>query len=184
VSANIQSREDIIAALRNKIAQILSIPASSVENGKSIWNLFPPNLGRAQAPEVTSFCLYVSNEFKIYLTEREWEAPTLEKLAAHIMEKQANPQHMLAQIKKDRESQKKGLKIALITFPVLFGLCGILIMSGARKPVTFGNILCYVGLIALMEVIVILLWITTTKNFNREIEPILQFYNSRSGAKA
>jgi hypothetical protein len=177
VNANRQSREQIIAALRDKISAILSIPASSVENSKHIWKLFPPNSGRVESKELTEFGLYVANEFKVYLTEREWDAPTLAKLADHIVEKQANPEHMLAQIKKDWADQRMGLKVALICWPIIFGLCGIFSVTEAPPEKRLYAAIFMAGLICFMELITLAGWVGNGRKFKRQTEPVLQFYN-------
>lgn len=178
MNVNGQSREQIIAALRDKISAILSIPALSVENSKHIWELFPPNPGRVEAKEVTEFCLYVADQYKVYLTEGEWEAPSLAELADHILEKRANPEHMLAQLRKDRADQRKGLKAALIVFPILFGLCGVVMAYEAPPEKRVAGVIIMAALICFMESIVITIWVATSRKFKRQTEAVLQFYDS------
>jgi hypothetical protein len=177
VNADRRSREQIIAALRDKISAILSIPASSVENSKHIWKLFPPNSGRVESKELTEFALYVANEYKVYLTEREWEAPTLAKLADHIVEKQANPEHMLAQLRKDWADQRKGLKVALIVWPIIFGLVGVFGVNGAPPERRLYGAIFMAALICFMELVAMAIWVGTSRKFKRQAEPVLQFYN-------
>ena len=114
-----QSKEEIVAEMQEKIAQILSIPTSSIESSRSFWELFPPNSRYIESKEISQFCEFVCNQYKVYLAEREWEASSLSNLAEIIIKKQANPEKVMKQVKEERESRRKGMQVTIFFFMFL-----------------------------------------------------------------
>ena len=60
--------------------------------------------------------------FDVYLTEEEWENPTLELLAQTIYRKRANPDESIADWNRERSEIRKG---ARITFALLNGFLAL-----------------------------------------------------------
>ena len=177
MTASRSTKEQIIVDLRDSISQILSIPTTDIEKSKDFWELFPPG-NRYEPTQVTHFVLHVSNTYKVYLSEREWEASTLAELADHILERQASPQLMLEQIKEDMANQKKGLRISLIAFPVMFGLCGVIFyLTEPTVAVKLRGLLVCLGGTVFAELIVLFLDARENKKFNAEVQPVLKHYH-------
>ena len=143
MNGNETSKEQVILDLRDRISKILSIPSSDLDKSENFWDLFPEGY-RYEPRQVTEFVGYISNNYKVYLSERQWEAPTLPKLADHILERQANPQHMLAQIRKDRADRNKGLRLSLIAFPIIFAVCGVGLFLLGLHPLRSGAAFSFV----------------------------------------
>jgi hypothetical protein len=183
-----KTKEQIIVDLRDKISEILSVPADTVEKSESFWELFPrPN--RVTPKKTREFLKYVVSEYKVYLTDDEWElVNTLSKLADHIIEKQSNPQHMLAQIRKDLANRKDGYRQNLVFVSVFFGgfLLWILysiitFKSGtvveAFKGIELRRLFIFAALIVSCGLTAVLGNRTDKKRFKEEIAPVLQHYN-------
>jgi hypothetical protein len=63
------------------IASHAGVAAETIGRGGSIWLRFPAGSGRTNHPSVTSFVADVHSQFDVYLTEDEWEEPSVDILA-------------------------------------------------------------------------------------------------------
>ena len=178
MNKNPMSREQIILYLRGKVSQILSVPISEIDRTENFWDLFPRGSRYEPPKEVIEFTKYISETFKVYLTELQWEAPTLVKLADEILDRQSDPQGMLSQIRKDMAEFRRGLRISLIAFPIMFGLCGVVIfVAEPSPPGKLRAIIVTLGCIGFAELVVLLLARREKRKFNEEIQPVVKHYN-------
>jgi len=147
-------------------------PPNEIDPGKPLWNYFPRNRRYAQAKEVTEFCLWVANEYKVYLTEKEWQNPTATHLAEIITKKQNDPSRMLLQIEKVQNDFKKGLIWSCLLALGMGSLSLYLTWSTPHARPTG------IALFFLFIASVVLLSLREKWNFYKEIKPVLNHYKN------
>jgi Flp pilus assembly protein TadB len=85
---------------------------------------------------------------------------------------------MLEQIKKAMANRKKGLRISLIAFPVMFGLCGVIfLLTEPMVALKLRGLLVCLGGTAFAELSVLFLAAGENKKFNAEVQPVLKHYH-------
>jgi hypothetical protein len=127
---SLKTQREIRERLVALIALHTGVSAESVARESSIWDNFQPSKTRGEHPTVTSFIDGVQSEFKVYLTEEEWEDPTPESLAQTVRAKLENPAASLADWTRERDGELKGIKISMVFFTVLFGPIAFFSASG------------------------------------------------------
>src|SRR5215208_5544653 len=105
-----QPKGDIRDALVALIARNARVPVQSIERNRSVWEHFPPS-GRTEPPSMTSFVEEVRATFDVFLTEEEWEDPTLEELVQIVYAKSANPGKSIADWHREQTATQKGTKV-------------------------------------------------------------------------
>ena len=93
---------------------------------------------------MTSFIDGVQSEFKVYLTEEEWEDPTPESLAHDVRAKLENPAASLADWTHDRKSTLSGFITMFVVTNVLIVGVGVASVVGTweqRASVMVGLLL-------------------------------------------
>jgi hypothetical protein len=91
------------------------------EPDTSIWGRFPSSGAGTEHPTVTAFVKDVESTFDVYLTEEEWEDPTVQSLTETIHAKRLNPDKSIADWQRERGKSRKGLKWMLWFVNLLFG---------------------------------------------------------------
>jgi cell division protein ZapA (FtsZ GTPase activity inhibitor) len=154
----------IVDELRQTIAGIFSIPAASVEPDASVWTHFPIGY-RKDPPARERFYTWFVQHYKIYLTEEEWQNPTLIQLARMIDEKKSNPAPMLQNIRTRYRQMKTKLFLFIFTAAVLVILCLFILP------------LSITALLALFACgMAFWLWHLESKEFHEEIQPVVEQY--------
>ena len=87
-----------------------------IDPDAEIWKYIPAEPGGGGTREVLKFCQDVENHFGIYLTEKEWESPSLRKLATTISTKLASPGLSLRDIDRDARLTILGTDVGIILF--------------------------------------------------------------------
>lgn len=102
------------------VARYAGMAVESIDVNTAIWERFPVS-GRGEHPSVTSFVNDVHLGFDVYLTEEEWEDPTLESLAECIWTKRENPDKSKADWNRDRGERQKGFRMTIVLVNVILG---------------------------------------------------------------
>jgi hypothetical protein len=128
--ASFETQSEIRERLVALIALHTGVRAKSVARESSIWDNFQPSKTRGEHRTVTSFIDGVQSEFKVYLTEEEWEDPTPESLAHTVRAKLENPAASLADWTRERNEELKGIRVSMAFVTVLFGPIAFFSASG------------------------------------------------------
>jgi hypothetical protein len=142
--ASLKTQSEIRERLVALIALHTGVSAKSVARESSIWDNFQPSTTRGEHPTVTSFIDGVQSEFKVYLTEEEWEDPTPESLAHDVRAKLENPAASLADWTHDRKSTLSGFITMFVVTNVLIVGVGVASVVGTweqRASVMVGLLL-------------------------------------------
>lgn len=140
---NREAHQHIRDALVVLIVRHAGIAADSIEPDKSIWERFPTS-GTAEHPSVASFVDEVHSHFDVYLTEEEWEEPSLERLAQVIYANRANPGRSLADWHREWSETRKGARVTFVFVNLVLGPILLFSIDGSwsrRVWVTLGLLL-------------------------------------------
>jgi hypothetical protein len=91
----------------------------SIASDTLIWERFPSS-SSAEHASVTAFVDAVHSTFNVYLTEEEWDNPTVNELAGYIGAKFADPPKSAADWQCEHGSLVKGLKLTFTLINVVF----------------------------------------------------------------
>jgi hypothetical protein len=119
-------RERLVAL----IATHAGVAPETIGRGGSIWLYFPARSGIANHPSVTSFVADVHSQLDVYLTEDEWEEPSVDILARRIYMKRQNPGESLADRNREWAALRKGMAMSFIFGNAILGPIGWLSAAG------------------------------------------------------
>jgi hypothetical protein len=148
---SLKTQSEIRERLVALIALHTGVSAKSVARESPIWDNFQPSTNRGEHPTVTSFIDGVQSEFKVYLTEAEWENPTPESLAHDVRTKLENPAASLADWTRERNEELKGIKASMAIFTGLMGPIALFSASGTWKH----RVLVVGGLLLLLNLMLL-----------------------------
>src|SRR5262245_14110220 len=141
-----QPANEISATLVALISRNTGAPEQSIERNVSVWEHF-----RTHA-SVTSFVEEVCATFDVFLTEEEWEDPTLEELVQIVHEKCTDPGKSISDWHRERAEMHKGAKV---TFGLVNIVLGAMAFFSARGPMS-RRVWVTLGLLLFMNAMLLL----------------------------
>ena len=151
---SLKTQSEIRERLVALIALHTGVSAKSVARESPIWDSFQPSTNRGEHPTVTSFIDGVQSEFKVYLTEAEWENTTPESLAHEVRAKLENPAASLADWTLDRKNALGGIITMFVVTNVLIVGIGAASVVGTWEQ----RALVVVGLLLLVNLMTLNLY--------------------------
>jgi hypothetical protein len=140
---SVEAIQDKVVAM---VARHAGVPVEAVRGNTRIWKKFPPS--HREHPSVTAFVKDVRAEFGVYLTEEEWENPTLKTLSERIRAKRENPALSVADWERDQTALRGGVAW-MVGIGAVMGLVAFAVAPGS---LTY-RVLLAGGLCALMSAI-------------------------------
>ena len=155
------SPDAIKSALVTMVSRHAGVGVGSVRESAPIWSHFPVSEGSyREHPSVTAFVDEVHSTFNVWLTEEEWDEPSLDSLSQRIRAKRETPSESIADWRREREASRKGLLITMLLMALLFGPAALLAVPGSwMRRVGMASALV-VGLNAL---ILLVYWLSTRR---------------------
>ena len=126
------SQSEVLARVRLMIAAHAKHPHSEIRDNTIVWDLFPPSQGPYEEPSVTEFVRAVHREFSVFLTEDEWERPSVSALAALVARKADSPEASAADRASERRVRQKGTLFSLAIFTVV-GALTFFVAEGSER---------------------------------------------------
>lgn len=126
------TKSDILERVTQLVATHAKVPSSQLRDNVNVWELFPVSRGRYENPAVTEFVRAVHREFDVFLTEEEWESPSVATLALLVARKVDDPRISAADRASERGAERKG---ALMTFAFMgaIGVMSYFLAEGSER---------------------------------------------------
>lgn len=111
------------SGLREHLVDLLArhtgVAAADVDPAEPFWKHFPPNYGNSTHPVTVAFIADVQRSYPVFLTEAEWEEPSVNDLAEIITAKLEDPQLSARDRRAERVALRKGTIQGLVVFNLL-----------------------------------------------------------------
>lgn len=144
-----QTSDEIRGMLVELIARDSGASRESIERQTPVWDHFA-RTGRAGNPSVRAFVEHVRATFGVFLTEEEWEAPTLEELTQTIYAKRLDADRSLEDWHRELSETQKGARFTFVFMNVLLGPLTLLAANGSWTRRVVGTIVLLLFLNTLM----------------------------------
>jgi hypothetical protein len=123
--------DEVRRRLLDLIARHGRAETEPIEPDTPIWGRFPSSGAGTEHSTVTAFVKDVESTFDVYLTEEEWEDPTVQSLTETIHAKGMNPDKSIADWQRERSEQRRGLRSMLLLVNLVFGPIGLFAAAGS-----------------------------------------------------
>jgi len=107
----------------------------------------------------------------VYLTEEEWEEPTLERLAQVIHAKCANPEKSMADWYRERSETRQGFRTMCVLLNVILGPIALLSMVLNSVGPWSKRIWTTLGLLLFLNAMLLFIYWKTTRRFRLPPSP-------------
>src|SRR5687768_14801923 len=115
------------SSVRRRILDLLArhsgVSEQEIDPEASVWDCFPDSsANRAGQRAVEAFCAEVEREFGVFLTEEEWESPTVDALVETVASKIGDPARSAGDWRKERAALRSGTIQVVVFYNALVAL--------------------------------------------------------------